>query len=93
MRLQEDIRRNQKREQERVEENEKNTRTSQLEHSISWLSSDEKVQETAYERTSRRRHDKTCQWISNEPQWKAWIKDDLKSPCLWLDGKPGSGEL
>lgn len=76
-----------------LEENEKNARISQLQHSLAWLSMDEKIQETEYERTSKRRHDRTCEWMANEPQLKSWIKDDAKRPCLWLDGKPGSGTL
>ncbi|CZR69490.1 related to vegetatible incompatibility protein HET-E-1 [Phialocephala subalpina] len=92
MKLQDEIRRSQRREQETVEESERNARTNQLQHSITWLSADEKIQETVYERTSRRRHDKTCEWILNEPRWKNWIKDDSRNPSLWLDGKPGSGK-
>ena len=76
-----------------LEDNEKKTRFSQLQHSIAWLSDDEKIQETEYERTLNRRHDRTCEWITNEPQLKNWIKDDTTHPCLWLDGKPGSGTL
>ncbi|KAF4633840.1 hypothetical protein G7Y89_g4270 [Cudoniella acicularis] len=90
-RLQDEIRHNQKQEQEMVEENEKYVETSQLQHSVAWLSTDEKTQERAYERALRR-YDKTCQWVMNEPRWKSWIKDDLTNPYLWLDGKPGSGE-
>ena len=68
-------------------------RISQLQHSLAWLSIDEKIQETEYERTSKRRHDRTCEWMANEPRLKSWIKDDAKHPCLWLNGKPGSGTL
>ena len=92
IKLLDEIRRNQKCDQEMVEENERNTRNSQIQHSITWLSTDERVQEIVYERASRRRHDKTCEWLSKELQWKNWIKDQSKSPCLWLNGKPGSGE-
>ncbi|RFU24008.1 hypothetical protein B7463_g12335, partial [Scytalidium lignicola] len=88
-----DIQRRQKQELERLQENEKNTRISQLQHSIAWLSIDEKIQETEYEKLSKKRHDGTCEWIANEPQLKSWIKDDAKRRCLWLNGKPGSGKL
>ena len=90
-RIQDDIQRRQKQELEVLEEAEKNARISQLQHSIAWLSMDEKIQETEYERTSKRRHDKTCEWIANEPKLKSWIKDDARRRCLWLEGKPGSG--
>ena len=76
-----------------LEEKEKNARISQLQHSIAWLRMDAKIQEIEYERTSKRRHDRTCEWMVNEPQLKSWMKDDAKRPCLWLDGKPGSGIL
>ena len=89
--IQDDIQRRQKQELEMLEETEKKARISQLQHSIAWLSMDEKIQETEYERTSKRRHDKTCEWIANEPKLKSWIKDDARRRCLWLEGKPGSG--
>jgi hypothetical protein len=54
---------------------------------------DDKVQEAVYERTSNRRHNRTCEWILNEPQLKSWIKDDARRLCLWLEGKPGAGAL
>ena len=92
-RIQDDIQRRQRQEMEMLEETEKNARISQLQHSITWLSMDEKIQETEHERTSKRRHDKTCEWVANEPQLKSWIKDDAQHQCLWLDGKPGSGTL
>ena len=93
MRMQDEIRLRQKQELEILEENEKNTRISQLQHSIAWLSIDEKIKETEYERTSKRRHNRTCEWIANEPQLRSWMKDDAKRPCLWLSGKPGAGTL
>jgi hypothetical protein len=93
MRLQDEIQRRHKRELEELEENEKKTKISQLQHSLAWLSMDEKIQETEYERMSKRRHDRTCEWLAHEPQLKHWIKDDEKRPCLWLEGKPGSGTM
>jgi hypothetical protein len=93
MRIQDEIRRSQKRDLEMLEEKEKNTRISQLQHSIAWLRMDATAQETEYERTSKRRHDRTCEWMVHEPQFKSWLKDDAKRSCLWLDGKPGSGML
>jgi hypothetical protein len=74
-----------------LEEKEKNAKISQLQHSIAWLRMDAKLQETEYERTSQRRHDRTCEWMVNQPQFKSWIQNDAKRPCLWLSGKPGSG--
>ena len=91
--MQHEVQRRQKREQDMLEENEKNLRISQLQHSIAWLSNDEKIQETQCERTSNRRHAGTCEWMANEPQFKNWIQDDTKRSCLWLDGKPGSGSV
>ncbi|PQE25152.1 hypothetical protein CJF31_00006017 [Rutstroemia sp. NJR-2017a BVV2] len=76
-----------------LEEKEKNARISQLQHSTAWLRMDANIQETEYERTSKRRHDRTCEWMANEPQFRSWMKDDAQRPCLWLDGKPGSGML
>jgi hypothetical protein len=92
-RMQEDIRQRQKRELEILEENEKNTRIFHLRDSIAWLPYDEKFQETEYERASKKRHDRTCEWVANDPPLQSWIKDDVKHPCLWLNGKPGSGTL
>ncbi|KAM3064939.1 hypothetical protein ACMFMF_011556 [Clarireedia jacksonii] len=91
-RIQDEIRQRQKRDLEMLEEKERNTRISHLQYSIAWLHMDTKIQETEYERTSKRRHDRTCEWMVNEPQFKSWIKNDAKRPCLWLDGKPGSGK-
>jgi hypothetical protein len=73
-RLQDEIRRNQKQELDTIEERERNTKNSQLQDSISWLSADENTQETAYGRASSRRYDKTCQWITIEPCWKLGSK-------------------
>jgi hypothetical protein len=91
IRIQDDIRRRQKRDLETLEENENIVKISQLRHCHAWLSVDNKVQETVYERTSNRRHDRTCEWILKESQLKNWIKDDARRPCLWLEGKPGAG--
>lgn len=92
-RIQDDIRQRQKQHLEMLEEKEKNARVSRLQHSIAWLLSDEKVQDTEYERTSKRRHDGTCDWVLKETQLTNWNMDDSKRPCLWLHGKPGSGIL
>jgi hypothetical protein len=89
--LQNDIRQRQKRELKMLEEDEKNARISQSHHSIAWLSCHEKFQENEYERTSRKRHDRTCEWVAKTPPLKSWMKEDVKHPCLWLNGKPGSG--
>jgi hypothetical protein len=81
----------QKRDLERLEQNERNTRILQLQHSVSWLDVDEKVQDTALERISRRRHDKTCEWIFLDPQMRAWLEGDNRHRLLWINGKPGAG--
>ncbi|PQE30167.1 hypothetical protein CJF32_00003620 [Rutstroemia sp. NJR-2017a WRK4] len=91
--IQDEMRRSHKRDLEMVEEKEKNARISQLQQSIAWLPMDATAQETEYERTSKRRHDRTCEWMMNEPQFKSWLNDDGKRPCLWLDGKPGSDSV
>ncbi|CAG8975823.1 hypothetical protein HYALB_00009403 [Hymenoscyphus albidus] len=75
-----------------IEQNEKQARIFQLQHSIAWLGVDGRVQESEYERLSKRRQDKTCEWIMKEAIFENWIRDDLKRSCLWLDGKPGSGK-
>lgn len=92
MRLQDEIVR-QKQERELFEEVERSVRISHTQHSIAWLSTDERAQETAYEKTSKTLHHEACEWILNEPRWKAWVNDDSLSPCLWLSGMPGSGKL
>lgn len=89
--IQDEILRNQKRDLEIIKEDEKTAMVSRLQHSIAWLAIDEKVQETTYDKTSKRRHDVTCQWVADEPQLKSWLKDDAKNSCLWINGKPGSG--
>lgn len=90
-RMQDQILENQKRELKIIEENEKRVSISQLLHSMAWLSADDKPQEIAHDKTSRRRHGVTCQWVADELQLKNWMKDDAKSSCLWINGKPGSG--
>ena len=90
-RMQDQILENQKRELKIIEENEKRVSISQLLHSMAWLSADDKPQEIAHDKTSRRRHGVTCQWVADELQLKNWMKDDAKSSCLWISGKPGSG--
>lgn len=93
IRIQDEIQHRQKREMEIIQENEKQMKIAQLRHVIAWLSSDERLQETEYERITERRHDNTCKWMVNDPLFKSWIKDDAKDSCLWLNGKPGSGRL
>ena len=90
-RLQDDVRERRKRELETLEENETNARISRLQHSIAWLSCDEKFQEIEYERILDKRHDGTCEWVVNNLDLKSWMKDDARNQCLWLNGKPGSG--
>ena len=90
-RLQDDIRERRKRELDTLEENETNARIFRLQHSIAWLSCDEKLQETEYERILNKRHDGTCEWVVNNLNLKSWIKDDARHQSLWLNGKPGSG--
>jgi hypothetical protein len=92
-RMQDDIRRRQKQDLELLEESERTRKISQLQHSIAWLSDlvNDKTQEMEHERISNKRHDGTCEWIVNESHLKTWMKDDTRRPCLWLDGKPGSG--
>jgi hypothetical protein len=64
-----------------------------LQHSVEWLSVDDTVQETEYERMSRRRHEGTCEWIDGVAQMKNWFKNDTKHTLLWLSGKPGAGMM
>jgi hypothetical protein len=90
-RLLEAIRRGEEESKQRFELEEKNARIMQLQHSMTWLSIDDEVQETEYDRISQRRHKGTCGWILEEPQMRAWITQDTKYPVLWLSGKPGSG--
>jgi hypothetical protein len=91
--IQDQLQRAQKKELEQLKDKEEDTRQLHLRHSISWLSIDEKIQETEYERTARRRHSNTCEWITDHHLYKSWIEDDNLHLCLWLDGKPGSGEF
>ncbi|EHL01888.1 hypothetical protein M7I_2068 [Glarea lozoyensis 74030] len=88
--IQDQLQRAQKKELDQLKDKEENTRQLHMKHSISWLSIDEKNQEIEYERTSRRRHLNTCEWITEDQLYRSWIKDDNLHLCLWLDGKPGS---
>jgi hypothetical protein len=91
-RAQEEIHERKKRYQEFLDYNEKNTRISQLQYAVDWLSVNDSIQDNEYERISHRRHDATCQWIAEEPSINVWMKDDTKAPLLWLNGKPGAGK-
>jgi hypothetical protein len=91
--VQEEMQERQKREKESIERNERSSRIAQLQHSITWLSVDDSIQENELDRISRRRHDETCQWVAKESSLKSWITDDTKSHLLWLNGKPGAGKF
>ena len=91
--IQYEIERRQKESIEALERNERNERIARLQHSVEWLSVDDTVQETEYERMSRRRHEGTCEWIDEVAQMKSWLKDDIRHPLLWLSGKPGAGVI
>lgn len=92
VRQQEEVLQRQKRDLEILERDKAAERVVQLQHSLEWLSNDDKIQEAEKERLSIRRHDQTCEWVTKEPKMKAWLKDDMKQPILWLSGKPGAGE-
>lgn len=89
--VQYEIERRQKESIEALERNEKNERIARLQHSVEWLAVDDTLQETEYERMSRRRHTGTCEWIDGLSQMRKWLKDDTKHSLLWLSGKPGAG--
>ncbi|CCD50121.1 similar to NACHT domain protein [Botrytis cinerea T4] len=88
--MQDDIRLRQKRELEMVEENEKNAKATRLQHAIAWFNLDGKDQEAVHDRIHKKRHDKTCEWMAREHQFKNWMENNTEDPCLWLHGKPGS---
>jgi hypothetical protein len=90
-RAQEEIQERQRKDRERLEDAEKHTRISHLQHSVAWLNVDETIQEAKLERISSRRHDKTCEWITKGTRMKAWLKNDVQNVLLWLNGKPGAG--
>jgi hypothetical protein len=68
-------------------------RLLQLQSSTSWLAVDDKRQEAERSRRSAVRHAGTFGWVEQEPEMKAWLKDDDSEPFLWLNGKPGAGVL
>ncbi|KAF7855285.1 uncharacterized protein EAF02_011544 [Botrytis sinoallii] len=92
VKMQDDIQLRQKRELEMVEENEKIAKANRLQHAIAWFTLDGKNQETEHDRISKKRHDKTCEWMAGEQQFKSWMENNTEDPCLWLHGKPGSGK-
>ncbi|KAF7952570.1 uncharacterized protein EAE97_002067 [Botrytis byssoidea] len=92
VKMQEDIQLRLKRDLEMVEEIEKNAKATRLQHAIAWFTLDGKNQETEHDRISKKRHDKTCEWMAGEQQFKSWIESNTEDPCLWLHGKPGSGK-
>ncbi|KAI9792037.1 MAG: hypothetical protein M1835_008091 [Candelina submexicana] len=49
----------------------------------------EKVHEL-YEQISDQRLDGTCEWITSEPLFQAWM--DRRDPILWILGGPGAGK-
>ncbi|KAH6703303.1 hypothetical protein BKA61DRAFT_636254 [Leptodontidium sp. MPI-SDFR-AT-0119] len=90
--LQKEIQENQKKSLATLEQSEAEARIARLQHSIAWLSVDDKTQEDNYERISDRRHNETCHWIANNGEFLSWRRDDGKNPVLWISGKPGAGE-
>lgn len=92
-RLQFDIEQRQKASTEALERKEKIERIARLQSSVEWLAVDDMLQETEYERMSRRRHDGTCEWIDGLPQMKNWLRNDTRHSLLWLSGKPGAGMM
>jgi hypothetical protein len=90
--LEDEIHQGRKLSMEMLERTERNNRIIQLQHSLDWLSVNDKVQEMEYERLSNRRYDQTCQWVTSATQIKAWMKKDTKCPLLWINGKPGAGK-
>ena len=92
-RLQFDIEQRQKASTKALERNEKIARIAMLQSSMEWLAADDMLQETEYERMSRRRHDGTCEWINRLPQMRNWLRDDTRNSLLWLSGKPGAGMM
>ncbi|TVY65596.1 Vegetative incompatibility protein HET-E-1 [Lachnellula suecica] len=92
LRTQQDMAHREKDWAERLDQNERSAKSSQLRHSIEWLAVDEKNQEDSFARISHRRHDETCQWVMREAQMIEWVKNGSKRPVLWLNGKPGAGK-
>jgi hypothetical protein len=76
-----------------LEQSETEARISRKRHAIAWLSVDVRDQEEHYERISSRRHEDTCKWVVRQSHMESWIRDDVKNPLLWLNGKPGAGRL
>ncbi|KAH6714004.1 hypothetical protein BKA61DRAFT_428897, partial [Leptodontidium sp. MPI-SDFR-AT-0119] len=90
--MQKDIQESQKKSLAILEQSETEARISRLQHSIAWLSVDDKTQEDNYEKISNQRHDETCLWIAKNDQFVSWRRDDGKNPVLWISGKPGAGQ-
>ncbi|KAF8859961.1 PLU-1-domain-containing protein [Acephala macrosclerotiorum] len=92
LRLQRDIQQTHKHSLQLLEQNETNAAIARLQHSITWLSVDDRDQEMYYDRISTRRHDETCEWVMRQSHMKSWMRDDTNDPVLWLSGKPGAGK-
>jgi hypothetical protein len=61
---------------------------------ISWLSSADVNFDQEYAAGARCEHPKTCRWILEKPEIKAWYDlDDSMVPLVWLNGIPGSGNF
>ncbi|KAH7355340.1 hypothetical protein BKA65DRAFT_395437 [Rhexocercosporidium sp. MPI-PUGE-AT-0058] len=75
-----------------LDQNETKLKIAQLQHSIAWLAVDDGQQEVEFDRISRRRHDDTCKWVVETPEFKSWMDSQVAKPLVWVSGKPGAGK-
>ncbi|OQV09949.1 WD domain-containing protein [Cladophialophora immunda] len=77
---------------EEISKAEDDRESSHLQAVLSWLCVDELSQNDILWRLKEKRSDGTCDWIFKNSQYQHWVKNDSKTPWLWLTGIPGSGE-
>ena len=67
--------------------------TSQFQDVLTWLEVARSEQEDEFDSLHSLCHPGSCDWIFEHPRIKSWIRQTPEHAVLWLNGKPGSGEL
>lgn len=64
---------------------------ARLQASLTWLDSQDGLQESELDRLYSRTHEHSCDWIQLQKEAKTWLRIRGSQPVLWLFGKPGAG--
>jgi hypothetical protein len=58
---------------------------------LSWLATDDPLQEDSLERHTGDCHPSSCNWFIQHRKTQLWLNDGAENAFLWLYGKPGAG--